>query len=140
MKNLKNILFILPLLLSIEVYSQTLIDANGDTLAVIDSEGVIKDAIGQTVGAFLANGQTTNAGSEIIGEIEGSNFKDASGALIGTIDTNNKVYDVNNDQIGEVQFGVMVVDANNHVLGRSTAVCDSKKLAAYFFFFFNQSI
>ncbi|MBL4667953.1 MAG: hypothetical protein JKY30_01660 [Flavobacteriales bacterium] len=134
---MKKVILVLALFTTIVGYGQDLIDANGDKVAEINTSGVILDGAGQTLGEFLANGDVKDLAGNIIGKIEGTEFKDSEGIVLGSIDTNNNVFDLNNSKLGTIQAGLMVIDANNHLLGRASASVDSKYLAAYFFFFFS---
>ena len=44
---------------------------------------------------------------------------------------------MNNDKIGSVQTGLKVYDTGGAIIGEASSFVDAKKLAAYFFFFFN---
>lgn len=138
MKKTKQIL-LLTMLLTFSTYSftQSILDSNNDTVAVVNN-GLVVNSIGEPVGEFLTNGQVKNNIGELIGSIEGIQFKNLEGVLIGYLDENNNVYDINGDQIGSVQSQTIVYDSNNMIIGTSTSAIEPTKLAAYFFFFFNQ--
>lgn len=138
MKKTKQIL-LLTMLLTFSTYSfaQSILDSNNDTVAVVNN-GLVVNSIGDPVGEFLTNGQVKNNIGELIGSIEGIQFKNLEGVLIGYLDENNNVYDINGDQIGSVQSQTIVYDSNNMIIGTSTSAIEPTKLAAYFFFFFNQ--
>jgi len=140
MKTIKKIALAAALFLSVNSFAQDIIDANGDVIAKLDASGVLTDGINQPLGSFLTNGEVRNAEDQLIGSIDGLQFKDAAGIVLGTIDANNDVFDLNNGKIGTVQAGLMVIDANNHVVGRASEEIETKQLAAFFFFFFNNGI
>lgn len=134
---MKKTLLLLTILISINSYSQKIIDSNGDTLVTINSNGQILRPSNEIIGEFIANGEIKNSMGQVIGSIDNNQFKDPTGLILGSINSNNDVFDMNLDKIGSIQFQVMVIDANNHVLGRTTSPINEKWLAAYFFFFFN---
>lgn len=136
-KKIKNLCLITLLLSSFSCFSQGIIDANGDTIAIINSSGQILRPSNEIIGEFVANGEIKNSMGQVIGSIDNNQFKDAMGMILGKIDSNNNIFDMNDDMIGSIQFSVMVIDANNHVLGRTTSPINEKWSAAYFFFFFN---
>jgi 5-fold beta-flower protein len=139
MKTIKQIIFGLAIFTTMNIYGQDLIDSNGDKVASINSSGIIVDGANQPYGEFLSNGNVNNAAGQLMGSIDGNEFKDPGGTVLGKIDTNNNVFDINNSKIGSIQAGILVIDANNHVVGRASAPIESKIMAAYFFFFFNNS-
>ena len=140
MKAIKKMVFTLAILFTVNSYGQNITDANGDLMASINSSGMIKDGASQPLGEFSSNGEVKNAIGDVIGSIDGNQFKDPTGLVLGTIDANNNVFDMNNDKIGAIQNGLTVVDVNNDTIGTTSATIDSKKLAAYFFFFFNRGM
>lgn len=123
------------MILSIDVLSQRIIDLNNDTLAFVDSIGIITDRSGQYLGEFSSNGEILDETDNLLGFIEGSEFKDPSGHVIGSIDANHIVYDINNMVIGSID-GAFVKDANNMTIGSISSAIDEKKVTAFFFFFF----
>lgn len=137
---MKKLFLVIAFFGSLSSFGQNIIDANGDIIGNIDNTGVLKNGINQLEGEFLSNGNITNAENHIIGKIDGNQFKNTSGEVVGTIDQNNNVFDLNNSKIGSIQAGLIVIDANNHVFGRTSEAVDSKILAAYFFFFFNKGV
>lgn len=137
---MKNILLVLAVFVTINSYGQNLIDANGDVIATIDSVGSVFDGAGSAIGEFAVNGDVNDGQGTKIGSIINNEFRDGSGAVIGTMDTNSNVFDMNGSQIGSIQAGLLVIDANNHVMGRASAPIDTKYLASYFFYFFNIGI
>ena len=124
-------------LMGSSAFTQTIIDANGDNIASIDSSGVIKDMQGMVIGEFTSNGDVKDMTGVVIGEINGSNIKDGNGALLATVNTQGEIHDMNSTLTGSVQFGVMMVDVNNHVLLRTDAVMSDLWFAAYYLFFNN---
>ena len=138
MKKTKQILLLnILLIFSTCSLAQNIVDLNNDIIANINN-GLIVNSIGEPVGEFLVNGQVKNNIDELIGSIEGNQFKNVDGVLIGYLDENNNVYDINGDQIGSIQSQTIVYDSNNMIIGTSTSAIEPTKLAAYFFFFFNQ--
>ena len=124
-------------MLSVNSFSQKIIDANGDQIANVESSGIIKDMQGNTIGEFMSNGDIKDGAGVVIGSISGTDIKDGSGATLAIVNAQGQISDMNNTSIGSVQFGVMLVDANNHVLLRTDAVMSSEWFAAYYLFFNN---
>jgi len=140
MKILKKVALVISIFTATNMFGQDIIDANGDKVAELESSGILYDGDHVQVGKFLENGGIVNAEGLEIGSIEGYDFKDPMGTVLGRIDANNNVFDLNNSKIGSVQAGLMVIDANNHVLGRASSSIEATRLVAYFFFFFNNGL
>lgn len=138
MKSTKKLFLFIAVIMALSTTSaQSIIDANGDTIATINAMGVILDSENLPYGEINSTGDVKNAIGETIGHIDGNTFKDLVGTTKGRIDASGNIYDLNDAQIGLIQFDLMVIDANNHLIGRSSAPMDAKKLAAFFFFYFN---
>ncbi len=131
----KGILVVISILVTTISYSQYIIDANNDTIGFINPAGIIKDGSNTNLAKLLPNGDIQDDQNNPMGSIDGNNFKDPLGEIIGHIDSTNKVFDINNDQIGEIEEGIRVIDANHHVIATASSPVDPKKLAAYFFFY-----
>ena len=140
MKNLKLAALAILIFAASSAFSQDIIDANGDVIATIDDAGKVYDLSNYQIGQFSSNGEIRDGHGDLIGSYENGEFKDITGNSMGTIDDQGKVYDINNAQIGSVQAGLMVVDANDHVIGRASASTNQMYLAGYFFFFFGATI
>lgn len=123
------------LIFSTYSFAQSIIDSNNDTIAIIDNN-LIFNVEGDTIGEFLINGEIKNKLMEtIIGNIEGSQLKNAEGNSMGYLDESDNVYDMNGHQVGKIQSQTFFLDSNNMTIGTSTSVITLVKLAAYFLFF-----
>jgi 5-fold beta-flower domain-containing protein len=137
MKKTKQIILLSMLLIfSTYLFTQSIIDSNNDTIAIIDNN-LIFNVEGDTIGEFLINGEIKNKLTEtIIGNIEGSQLKNAEGNSMAYLDESDNVYDMNGHQVGKIQSQTLFLDSNDMTIGTSTSVITPIKLAAYFLFFF----
>ena len=140
MKKTKQILLLsLLLICSINVFSQQIVVGEKDTVAMINSSGIVMDALGIKIGEITSAGVVKNAQGETLGNIVGNEFKDVSGIIRG-----EKVVTVSETQIkigGEVvialiQSGNKIIDSHtNQVLINSVGTVSETQLIAYFLFF-----
>lgn len=139
MKKIKSVLILVTVIITGDLFSQSIVDANNDTIATYNaSTGMLTNSSTNEIGTLETNGNVTNAINEVIGSISDGQFKEASGAVIGYFET-SKVYDINNDLIAEIQSsGTQIIDGNGDVVYSSTAAVNEEVLASIYFFFLRE--
>ncbi len=139
MKKTKQILLLsLFLICSINAFSQQIVVGEKDTIASINTSGIVTDAMNNQIGEITSSGVIKNAQGETLGNIVGNEFKDVSGIVRG-----EKVVIGNETQIkmgadviiATIQSGNKIIDGNNTVLLSAVGTVSESQLIAYFLFF-----
>jgi len=139
-KHIKGKVFFISILLTLSVsgISQNIIISEKDTIASIDSLGNIKDMMGQQIGEITVGGDVKNLRGEVIGHIQGDEFKDLSGRLLGTKKTMTSEVQIimpGNIVFATLKSGNKIVGNDGQVIMSSSGSIDEKYLLAYFFYF-----
>lgn len=124
-------------LTSILFYAQDIKEVKGRVVANIDSLGIITSFTEEVIGQIKSNGDVMDANDDLIGTIDGDDFKDVNSSVIGSINTSGEVFDSNDMKIGSIIDELTIKDINNTVIATASEAIDKKWLAAYYFFYFN---
>ncbi|PKP47551.1 MAG: hypothetical protein CVT95_05540 [Bacteroidetes bacterium HGW-Bacteroidetes-12] len=140
MKKTKQILLLsLFLICSINTFSQKIVVGEKDTIASINTSGIVTDAMNNQIGEITSSGVIKNAQGETLGNIVGNEFIDVSGIVRGekVVVGNETQIKMGGDVIiATVQSSNKIIDYHtNQVLINSVGVVSETQLIAYFLFF-----
>jgi len=140
MKTIKKLLFAIALLISINSFSQDIITADGDTVANINSSGIVTNSLNQALGQISATGEVKNAEGVIIGNIVGQKFNNAAGTLIAEskmVGSVTQIIAVGGLVFATLESGNKIIE-NEEVVLRSSGSLSETHFIAYFFYFNNK--
>lgn len=134
----KSILILGLFLTTSNLFSQNILAMGVDTIASIESTGVIKDISGNKIGEVTALGEIKNHQGEIVGKIVGDKFKAENGVVRGerkVVGSEVQILLPDGNQFGKIQSGNKIVDMNSQIILVSTGSVTENQLIAYFLFF-----
>ncbi len=144
MKIIKKIALMMVFFASVNSYGQEILDAHGNVNVTIDSLGIITDGNNDQLGQFMPNGEIQDANGDVIGKIQGNEFKDANDDLLGSINiSTGEVFDINKMKIGEIPNETSIKGGDGNSKGSinsNNSAVNKKRVAAYSFFFFNDGV
>lgn len=139
MKSTLKVLIILSLFVTTSnIFSQNILAMGIDTVASIETSGVIKDISGNQKGEITISGEIKNHEGQIVGYIVGDKFKTVNGVVIGerkVVGSEVQILLPDNNQFGKIESGNKIVDMNDEIILLSTESVSENHLIAYFFFF-----
>jgi len=135
---MKKVILLLALFITIGSYGQNIVAGSGDTIASINSSGIIKDVMNQQIGEITASGQVQNSQGQLVGSIVGDKFNDASGVLIAERKVLGGVIQLvfSGDFVfATVESGNQIVEHTGDMAMKSEGTVSETQLIAYFLYY-----
>lgn len=134
--HIKKVILITLFFFSItSAFSQELRDSNDDVVATIDLLGNVYDLQNFKIISFAASGDIFDVNNHKIGYIDGDDFKDMNGDILGSLNIiSGEVFNSNGDKLGQINNKI-IQDNKLNQIGRITGVVNTHHIAAFYFFF-----
>ncbi len=114
--------------------AQVLRDADFNSIGRINTNGMVRDEAGKSLGEFSADGTVIGRNGEVKGKISRLEIFDTAGARIGYINSDGTVHDGESHELGTVSLGDgKVSDAKGSTLGFARGI-RVDWIACYYFF------